>query len=121
MGVAARFSGRLVPGHRRLPISRPRRPGRGVAGARDRSWRASAEDWWNSDATPPGDHESSIPIPVVGGQCLRGPEDREVPDAFCRALGRLAEAVGAALLTVLLVESDGQFLFSTAVPTVDVS
>ena len=86
------------------------------------SKRPAAEEPWRSwNAVPAGDSESRVAIPLVGGHCLPGPEGQQLPDAVCRALGRLAAAVGAELLTALFVESDGQFLFNTAVPTVDVS
>jgi hypothetical protein len=104
--AAGRVGLPIRPAHRRVPPSK--RP------STEESWRR-----WN--AVPPDDRESSLPIPVVRGHTLPGPEGQQVPDAVCGALGRLAAAVGAELMTALLVDSDGRFLFRAAVPSVDVS
>jgi hypothetical protein len=76
----------------------------------------------SSERSSPGEGIGRlVPFPVVGGECLPGPDGQHASEPIRRGLSSLAASMGVALLTAAMVESNGQWRFSNAVAAVDVS
>jgi hypothetical protein len=60
-----------------------------------------------------------LAYPVIDGACLPASDGTRLPEALRDGVCRLADAVGASMLTAAFVESEGALRFSGGFPTVD--